>query len=105
MNIEELKKLAQEATQGEWRIEESGDMYDSYAGERRLLGNTPYSEYAPDIDDARYIVAANPLAILKLIAIVERQEEEIKRLKSTYCAETPKVEPDSDQPIIQSDSP
>tara|TARA_R110000822_G_scaffold301108_1_gene424769 strand:- start:1381 stop:1650 length:270 start_codon:yes stop_codon:yes gene_type:complete len=83
MNIEELKRLAKQATQGGWRIEESGDMYDSYAGKRRLLGNAPYSEYAPDIEDARYIVVANPQVILELIAMVERQEARIKELEST----------------------
>ena len=82
MKIEELKKLAEQATQGEWRIEESGDMYDSYAGKRRLLGNAPYSEYAPDIDDARYIVTANPQAILELIAMIEKQEARIKELEN-----------------------
>jgi len=80
MNIEQLKKLAEQATPGEWRIEESGDMYDAYAGKLGLLGNAPYSEYAPDIEDARYIVAANPQVILELIAMVERQEAQIKKL-------------------------
>jgi len=55
-------------------------MYDSYAGKRRLLGNAPYSKYASDIEDARYIVAANPQVILELIAMVERQEAQIKKL-------------------------
>ena len=83
MNIEELKRLAEAATPGPWVSHPKGyygavcradDPYDLVAvthGQRRnnVLANEAY------------IAAANPAAILELIAKIDRAQAEIRALE------------------------
>ena len=85
--IEELKRLAEKATQGEWR--QCGGMTPAYRAITSPSGyivfgmadSTVHTEHgnainSPNFDEqdanARYIAAANPQTILSLIALAER---------------------------------
>lgn len=88
--IEELKRLAEKATQGEWR--QCGGMTPAYRAITSPSGyvvfgmadSTVHTEHgnainSPNFDEqdanARYIAAANPQTILSLLALAERALE------------------------------
>ena len=75
MNIEELKRLAEAATPGPW--------YVGFFGKFCVVG------IGSDMQepDAKYIAAANPAAVLELIAEVERLQEELEleRMRLAAC--------------------
>ena len=68
MNIEELKRLAEAATPGPWFAAVSSNMNNSVHVSMGIICNT-----GKNIDDAAFIAAANPTAILELI----RQRDEL----------------------------
>lgn len=67
-NIEELKRLAEAATPGPWRAAISSSMVN-----RVCTTFETVCETGKNIDDALYITAANPAAVLELI----RQRDEL----------------------------
>lgn len=69
MNIEELKQLAEAATPGPWVHDQL--LADFYEDEVRTSENDSVCADATE-HDARFIAAANPAAVLELIAEVER---------------------------------
>ena len=68
MNTEELKRLAEAATPGPWAAAISSNMVNSVCATFETICET-----GKNIDDALYIAAANPAAILELI----RQRDEL----------------------------
>lgn len=66
--IEELKRLAEAATPGPWRAAISSSMVNSVCTTFETVCET-----GKNIDDALYIAAANPAAVLELI----RQRDEL----------------------------
>ena len=68
MNIEELKRLAEAATPGPWFAAISSNMNNSVHVSMGTICDT-----GKNIDDAAFIAAANPAAILELI----RQRDEL----------------------------
>lgn len=73
--IEELKRLAEAATPGPWFAAISSNMNNSVHVSMGIICDT-----GKNIDDAAFIAAANPAAVLELIAEVERvtkQREEL----------------------------
>lgn len=70
MNIDELEKLARGAASGPWIVsadEDSDKWLVGYESQPGLVGYPVVSTYSDD--DATYIAAANPAAILELISI------------------------------------
>ena len=67
MNIEELKRLAEAATPGPWAAAISSNMVNRVCATFETICET-----GKNIDDALYIAAANPAAVLELIAEIER---------------------------------
>jgi hypothetical protein len=63
MNIKELKRLAEAATPGPWA---HGVTWIEHLGGIVVLGNTARSK-----QDVAYVSAANPAAVLELIAEIE----------------------------------
>lgn len=70
MNIEELKRLAEAATPGPWVLDEL--LADFYGFEVRTSTDEKVCADASE-QDAAYIAAANPAAVLELI----RQRDEL----------------------------
>ena len=68
MNTEELKRLAEAATPGPWAAAISSSMVNSVCTTFETVCET-----GKNIDDALYIAAANPAAVLELI----RQRDEL----------------------------
>lgn len=73
--LEELKQLAETATPGPWRFVEQG---------MRRIENSDTEAFvcegaALESEDARFVAAANPAAILALIAEVESLRKELGR--------------------------
>ena len=77
VNIEELKRLAEAATPGPW---------SDYAGVLRECNNsgkpiaTIYRAF-----NSQYIAAANPAAVLELIAEVDRLRDEVNGMTGTLA--------------------
>lgn len=63
MNIEELKRLAESATPGPWEMD---DLLAEFSG---IWVSSAFGMICDDIgeNDARFVAAANPAAILELI--------------------------------------
>jgi len=89
---QELRKLAEAATQGEWWIDSHG-MVMSQKGGRKMIfmtsermgepkrnPETGNLSRWPNDHDASYIAAANPAAILELIDRLERAEKDAARM-------------------------
>ena len=68
MNIEELKRLAEAATPGQWSAAVSSNMNNAVHVSMGIICDT-----GKNIANSRYIAAANPAAILELI----RQRDEL----------------------------
>ena len=73
MNTEELKRLAEAATPGPWFAAVSSNMNNSVHVSMGTICNT-----GKNIDDAAFIAAANPAAILELI---QQRDELLAALK------------------------
>lgn len=73
MNIEELKRLAEAATPGPWFAAISSNMNNSVHVSMGTICDT-----GKNIDDAAYVAAANPAAILELI---QQRDELLAALK------------------------
>lgn len=91
MNITELKELAEKATPGPWHWD-SDPVKGDPLGRNRFrvvaLGRTITQCYYSSGDEmaqteASYIAAANPAAILELIAQLEDAQGEIRALRAT----------------------
>ena len=65
--INELRKLAEAATPGPWAAAISSNMVNGVCATFETICET-----GKNIDDALYIAAANPAAVLELIAEIER---------------------------------
>lgn len=78
MNITELKALAEKATQGDMQATGNG----VHKGIRCVL-TTHMEPFEQRMDDAAYYAAANPAAILELIAQLEDAQGEIRALRAT----------------------
>ena len=74
-NIEELKRKAEAATPGPWRAAISSSMVNSVCTTFETVCET-----GKNIDDALYIAAANPAAILALIAEIDSLRDEVNGL-------------------------
>lgn len=91
MNIEELKRLAEAATPGPWVLDEL--LADFYGFEVRTSTDEKVCADASE-QDAAYIAAANPAAMLELIRQLEhhKADSEASRhlltesWKDEYCA-------------------
>lgn len=70
MNIEELKRLAEAATPGQWS---ESDGYAGVVAGKQFIAQAYGDRRADCINNAAYIAAANPAAILELI----RQRDEL----------------------------
>lgn len=73
MNIEELMRLAEAATQGPWKLRE-------YAPSIGHGVDSPMFQVAHHmgVDDARFVAAANPVAVLELIEYAQGLEETLR---------------------------
>ena len=92
MNVEELKQKALAATPGPWFDAVSSNMNNSVHVSMGIICNT-----GKNIDDAAFIAAANPAAILELIAELDelaakldRAQAEIRVLESKLLDATAK---------------
>lgn len=80
MDIAKLKELAEAATPGPWTINEKDPdvLYEIEIGANAQGGyieQKPYYPMAPElVEDARFIAAANPAAVLELIEQLEFAE-------------------------------
>lgn len=81
MNTTELKALAEKATQGDMQATGNG----VHKGIRCVL-TTHMEPFEQRVDDAAYYAAANPAAILELIAAHEDAQGEIRALRATEQA-------------------
>ena len=73
--INELRQLAQAATPGPWRAAISSSMVNSVCTTFETVCET-----GKNIDDALYIAAANPAAILELISEIDSLRDEANGL-------------------------
>lgn len=88
MNTTELKELAEKATPGPWSHEEI-DPTDPEWGACEVFTegtDTFVATHVCRVNDAAYIAAANPAAILELIAAHEDARGEIRALRATEQA-------------------
>ncbi len=72
INIEELRRLAKEATPGPWNYID-GEISTEKGGV--IISDGALESEGKSIDDAFYVAAANPAVILELIEILEREKE------------------------------
>ncbi len=77
MNTTELKKLAEAATPGPWK---ASDRSHIYTADLRLLAVAQHCRQTAE--NAAYIAAANPAAILKLLAINVELVEALKTISA-----------------------
>ena len=82
-----LKVLAEAATAGPWTIKikedpsGTGMSYDVMAGDEHLFDDEQYYPTAPSFDDARFIAAANPAEVLRMIAHIEQLDAQLAELR------------------------
>lgn len=74
---QELRKLAEAATQGKWKS--SGFSVNSKEHGWATIANTEF-DYDGMAENAAYIAAANPAAILSLLDRLEKAEKDAARL-------------------------
>lgn len=74
-NLSRLESLAREATPGEWTAAREANTYWTVM----IRGDTPLVRYANECD-AAYIAAANPAAVLALIARVRELEGRLEAM-------------------------
>ena len=86
-NIEELKRKAEAATPGPWRAAISSSMVNSVCTTFETVCET-----GKNIDDALYIAAANPAAILALIAEIDSLRDEVNGLTGELGRERERVD-------------
>lgn len=99
MNTTELQKLAEAATPGPWMWDSDpikGDPLDrvrfQVVARGRTITQCYYSSGDPMAQkEASYIAAANPAAILKLLAINAELVEALKGLDEAYCRAGPQL--------------
>lgn len=89
-DLDELKRLAREATQGEWRIEAFTSVISLRADRGCLIEWLNPSEC--DESDASFIAAAHPQAVLALIERVEELGREVAMLNEALAEEHAKAE-------------
>ena len=79
-NLNALESLAKAATQGPWDMVENSHL--SFGGVQLHWINSEAGNLAENIceEEAAYITAANPEAILALIALVRQQHEALKEV-------------------------
>ena len=96
MNITELKELAEKATPGPWEWDGDASNYDP-ENEAPWLAQAPWTSRdsknvlmgtikAVRAEDAAYIAAANPAAILELIAKLEEAQAQMERQKDEWLS-------------------
>lgn len=99
--FDELKKLAEAATVGVWTAEPPAEDFERDGGEQYHWSvRAPYptslmisyqlcklsSLNNNEEEDAAYIAAANPAAILELLAIQAQLVEALKGLDDSFCS-------------------
>lgn len=93
MNHDQLRKLAEAATPGEWIADieviqtEDGDVYDSCSVMRetdRIFGPTIETP-----EDAHYIAAANPQMILQLLDKIQELEDMTDTVRTDEVSHCP----------------
>jgi hypothetical protein len=81
LDLDEIEKLARAATPGPWRWYKYGILASGPSGETRSIVSWDYAwgeqEDCNEADDKPFIVAANPAAILALIARLRAAEAAI----------------------------
>jgi hypothetical protein len=90
----ELRRLAQEATPGEWRAETDGGMNPlmPWRIERPLeprhetTARRPYHALYSSDADARFAVAAQPSAVLALLDRIEALEKKLEAIRNHNAA-------------------
>ncbi len=92
----ELERLAKLATQGEWEFIEfennlGGVGSSIVSGSKNICHDETYYPSAPSQKDMQFIAAANPAAILSLLADIRRLEEEIKTMRNSVLDEAAKL--------------
>jgi hypothetical protein len=80
MTLDELERLAREAIPGPWGADDADNPHMITAG-KHARGAFRYVTPEADCPDGAYIVAANPAAVLELIARVRELEAECQRLR------------------------
>jgi hypothetical protein len=86
-DIAKLKALAEAADQSEWGVVVSGSPASNPAGAALLIGprRIDMDRMAGfNADDARFIAAANPVAVLELIAEIERLRDSHEQICANY---------------------
>jgi len=80
INLDELERLAKAASEGPWTDGGDGDLVGSL-GQPLIKGEYGYEGYFAWDEDAAYCAAANPTAILELVAEVRRLREDAERYR------------------------
>lgn len=100
MNTTELKKLAEAATPGPWITDDWASTDSdgainvcgtSVMAPKSLCGVFTVALEGDGTNDVDYIAAANPAAILKLLAINAELVEALKGLDEAYCRAGPQL--------------
>lgn len=87
MNTTELKAIAEKATPGPWRHEEIDPTDPGWGACEIFAAADDYvATHVCNVKDAAHIAAANPAAILELIAAHEDARGEIRALRATEQA-------------------
>lgn len=83
--LSDLKAKAKAATPGPWKTRFNGNVTaitkDGYALFRHVVTRLS-AKYEQAVHDCDYVSAANPETILRLIAMIERRDEQIEKLRS-----------------------
>lgn len=93
MNTTELKKLAEAATPGPWHLDDCGYMFiiskpgDGYITRNVCRMDSSTMSAFSQKANAAYIAAANPDAILKLLAINAELVEALKKISAIELKE------------------
>ena len=87
--FDELKKLAEAAEPGPWGYKEDKDDGSYYVVSIKnilICGSDGYDQHPPGSNDTEFIAAANPAAILELLAIQAQLVEALKGLDDSFCS-------------------
>lgn len=74
----ELRRLAQAATPGPWKVVKDHELPGVHGGDV-ILGGSFYDYSVPDDEDEAFIAAANPATVIELL-------DEIERLRAVFEA-------------------
>lgn len=82
-NLDELRKKAEAATPGPWRVGTPPPNGEHTIGNMKglMVAVATVGAGLCSLDNAKYIAAANPAVVLELIAEIERWKKEAARLQ------------------------